>query len=217
GFTYPPHVGLSIGTPTDPSYVLMEVHYDNPHQQEGLIDSSGIKLYYTPHIRKYDAGVLEAGIWVSLYHMIPPGMPAFSSEGHCTMECLEEALNHEQPDGIHVFAVLLHAHQAGQVLRARHFRKGEEQKLLAYDNEFDFNFQEFQYLEEERIILPANLATTRKTTPMTTTRRRRRRDDDDGGDDDTGDDDLETTTWKTEKQKNKRLQNKEQKNIKHKT
>ncbi|XP_073529316.1 DBH-like monooxygenase protein 1 isoform X1 [Phyllobates terribilis] len=156
GFTYPPHVGLSIGTPTDPKYVLMEVHYDNPQQKEGFIDSSGIKLYYTPHTRKYDAGVLEAGIWVSLYHMIPPGMPAFSSEGHCTMECLEEALNHEQPDGIHIFAVLLHAHQAGQVLRARHFRKGEEQKLLAYDNEFDFNFQEFQYLEEERIILPGD-------------------------------------------------------------
>ncbi|XP_066461665.1 DBH-like monooxygenase protein 1 isoform X1 [Eleutherodactylus coqui] len=156
GFTYPPHAGLSIGTSTDPTYVLMEVHYDNPLQQEGLIDNSGIKLYYTPQTRKYDAGVLEAGIWVSLYHMIPPGMPAFSSEGHCTMECLKEALNHEQPDGIHVFAVLLHAHQAGQVLRARHFRNGEEQKLLAYDNEFDFNFQEFQYLEEERIILPGD-------------------------------------------------------------
>ncbi|XP_075059190.1 DBH-like monooxygenase protein 1 [Mixophyes fleayi] len=156
GFTYPPHVGLSIGTLTDPTYVLMEVHYDNPSHQEGLIDNSGIKVYYTPHTRKYDAGVLETGIWVSLYHMIPPGMPAFSSEGHCTVECLEEALNHENPDGINVFAVLLHAHQAGHVLRARHFRKGEEQKLLAYDNEFDFNFQEFKYLEEERTILPGD-------------------------------------------------------------
>ncbi|XP_068135585.1 DBH-like monooxygenase protein 1 [Hyperolius riggenbachi] len=156
GFTYPPHVGLSLGTSEDPMYVLMEIHYDNPSHQEGLIDNSGIKMYYTSHTRKYDAGVLEAGIWVSLYHMIPPGMPAFSSEGHCTVECLEEALNHEKPDGIHVFAVLLHAHQAGQSLHARHFRKGVEQKLLAYDNEYDFNFQEFQYLEEERTILPGD-------------------------------------------------------------
>ncbi|KAM9316675.1 DBH-like monooxygenase protein 1 [Gastrophryne carolinensis] len=156
GFTYPPHAGLSIGMPEDPTYVLMEIHYDNPSHLEGLIDNSGIKMYYTPYTRKYDAGVLEAGIWVSLYHMIPPGMPAFSSEGHCTMECLEEALNQEKTDGIHVFAVLLHAHQAGQAVRARHFRKGIEQKLLAYDNEFDFNFQEFQYLEEERTIVPGD-------------------------------------------------------------
>ncbi|CAH2250161.1 DBH-like monooxygenase 1 [Pelobates cultripes] len=156
GFIYPPHVGLSIGLSTDPKYVLMEIHYDNPSHQEGLTDNSGIRLYYTPHVRKYDAGVLEMGIWVSLYHMIPPGMPAFSSEGHCTMECLEEALNNEKPSGIHVFAVLLHAHLAGRAIKARHFRKGEEQRLLAYDNEFDFNFQEFQYLEEERTILPGD-------------------------------------------------------------
>ncbi|KAM4771852.1 DBH-like monooxygenase protein 1 isoform 2-T2 [Rhinophrynus dorsalis] len=116
GFTYPPHVGFSIGMATDPKFVLMEIHYDNPSCREGLIDNSGIQLYYTPYVRKYDAGVLETGIWVSLYHMIPPGMPVFSSEGHCTMECLEEALSYEKPDGIHVFAVLLHAHLAGRAI-----------------------------------------------------------------------------------------------------
>lgn len=36
GFTYPPHVGLSIGTAADPLFVLMEVHYDNPSETEGL-------------------------------------------------------------------------------------------------------------------------------------------------------------------------------------
>ncbi|XP_032647488.1 DBH-like monooxygenase protein 1 [Chelonoidis abingdonii] len=155
-FTYPPRVGLSIGTPTDPQYVLMEVHYDNPSYLEGLIDNSGLRLFYTTDLRKYDAGVIEAGLWVSLFHNIPPGMPEFMSEGHCTLECLEEALDAERPSGIHVFAVLLHAHLAGRAIRMRHFRKGEEQKLLAYDDEFDFNFQEFQYLKEERTILPGD-------------------------------------------------------------
>lgn len=65
-----------------------------------------------------------------------------------------QALGAERPSGIHVFAVLLHAHLAGRAIRMRHFRNGEEQKLLAYDDEFDFNFQEFQYLEEERTIMP---------------------------------------------------------------
>lgn len=34
-FTYPPHVGVSIGTSLDPVYVLMEMHYDNPTYQAG--------------------------------------------------------------------------------------------------------------------------------------------------------------------------------------
>ncbi|XP_068933477.1 DBH-like monooxygenase protein 1 [Petaurus breviceps papuanus] len=156
GFSYPPHVGLSLGTSLDPNYVLLEVHYDNPTYQEGLIDSSGLRFFHTTVLRKYDAGIIEAGLWVSLFHNIPPGMPEFRSEGHCTLECLEEALEAEKPSGIHVFAVLLHAHLAGRGIRMRHFRKGEELKLLAYDDNFDFNFQEFQYLKEERTILPGD-------------------------------------------------------------
>ncbi|KAB0398503.1 hypothetical protein E2I00_014622, partial [Balaenoptera physalus] len=159
GFSYPPHVGLSLGTPLDPHYVLLEVHYDNPTYKEGLIDNSGLRLFHTTDIRKYDAGVIEAGLWVSLFHTIPPGLPDFRSEGHCTLECLEEALEVEKPSGIHVFAVLLHAHLAGRGIRLRHFRKGEEMRLLAYDDDFDFNFQEFQYLKEERTILPGGLST----------------------------------------------------------
>ncbi|XP_023978318.1 DBH-like monooxygenase protein 1 isoform X2 [Physeter macrocephalus] len=93
GFSYPPHVGLSLGTPSDPHYVLLEVHYDNPTYKEGLIDNSGLRLFHTTDIRKYDAGVIEAGLWVSLFHTIPPGLPDFRSEGHCTLECLEEGDN----------------------------------------------------------------------------------------------------------------------------
>ena len=134
--------------------MLLEVHYDNPTYKEGLIDNSGLRLFYTADIRKYDAGVIEAGLWVSLFHTIPPGLPDFRSEGHCTLECLEEALEAEKPSGIHVFAVLLHAHLAGRGIRLCHFHKGEEMRLLAYDDNFDFNFQEFQYLKEEQTILP---------------------------------------------------------------
>lgn len=56
----------------------------------GLLDNSGLRLFHTTDIRKYDAGVIEAGLWVSLFHTIPPGLPDFRSEGHCTLECLEE-------------------------------------------------------------------------------------------------------------------------------
>lgn len=56
----------------------------------GVVDSSGLRLFYTPELRQYDAGVIETGVWVSLYHMLPPGMQEYVSEGHCTRECLQE-------------------------------------------------------------------------------------------------------------------------------
>ncbi|XP_012993949.4 DBH-like monooxygenase protein 1 homolog isoform X2 [Esox lucius] len=165
GFTYPPHVGLSIGTSIDPVYVLMEVHYDNPDLQQGVVDSSGLRLFYTPELRQYDAGVIETGVWVSLYHMLPPGMPEFVSEGHCTHECLQESLGQEMPSGVRVFAILMHAHLAGRAIRTRHFRDQEELQPLSHDEEFDFNFQEFQLLKDERLLLPGdNLITECKYT-----------------------------------------------------
>lgn len=60
------------------------------------------------------------------------------------------------PSGVHVFAVLLHAHLAGRAIRTRHFRQQVELQPLASDDQFDFNFQEFQPLSQERIILPVS-------------------------------------------------------------
>ncbi|KAG9347462.1 hypothetical protein JZ751_005029 [Albula glossodonta] len=137
GLTYPQHVGLSIG----------------------VLDSSGLRLFYTPELRQYDAGVIETGVWVSLYHMLPPGLTEYVSEGHCTQECLQESLDHEMPSGVRVFAVLMHSHLAGRAIRTRHFRDGQELQPLAQDEAFDFNFQEFQYLKEERLVLPGGLST----------------------------------------------------------
>ena len=39
--------------------MILQVHYDNVDLDEGKIDSSGFKIYYTPTLRPYDAGVLE--------------------------------------------------------------------------------------------------------------------------------------------------------------
>lgn len=58
-----------------------------------VVDSSGLRLLYTPKLRDYDAGVMETGVWVSLYHMLPPGMQDYITEGHCTQECLQEVAN----------------------------------------------------------------------------------------------------------------------------
>lgn len=72
----------------------------------------------------------------------------------CLSSC--KSLDSEMPSGVHVFAVLLHAHLAGRAIRTRHFRQQVELQPLASDDQFDFNFQEFQPLSQERIILPVS-------------------------------------------------------------
>ena len=39
----------------------IQVHYDNPATEAGLIDKSGFKMYHTRNLRANDAGVLQLG------------------------------------------------------------------------------------------------------------------------------------------------------------
>ena len=55
-------LGYRIGSsPTATKYVVLEIHYDNPEFIEGLVDDSGVRIYYTPQLRQYDAGTIMLG------------------------------------------------------------------------------------------------------------------------------------------------------------
>lgn len=56
----------------------------------GLYDSSGIRVYYTSQLRKYDVGVLQLGFFTFPIHFIPPGAESFMSYGLCKTEKFEE-------------------------------------------------------------------------------------------------------------------------------
>lgn len=55
-----------------------------------MYDSSGIRVYYTEHLRKYDMGVLHLGFLTVPVHFIPPGSESFVSYGLCKTEKFEE-------------------------------------------------------------------------------------------------------------------------------
>lgn len=68
GFVFPSETGYPLD-PNQARFYLMETHYSNPRNVEDFsssnlrqkADSSGLKLYYTDKLRKYDAGVLSIG------------------------------------------------------------------------------------------------------------------------------------------------------------
>ena len=63
------------------------MHYDNPGLHGNVVDSSGLEILLTPHLRKYDSGLLTVGHDVTSFHIIPPGEERFTTVGHCPEIC----------------------------------------------------------------------------------------------------------------------------------
>ncbi|XP_046951214.1 putative DBH-like monooxygenase protein 2 [Lynx rufus] len=140
-YQFPDDVGVSIGTPLDPQWIRLEIHYSNFHNVPGVYDSSGIRLYYTAKLRKYDMGVLQLGFFTFPIHFIPPGAESFLSYGLCKTEKFEEMNGVPVPD-IQVYGYLLHTHLAGRALQAVQYRNGTQLRIICKDDFYDFNLQE---------------------------------------------------------------------------
>ncbi len=61
--------GIRFGK-TSVKYVQLQVHWTNEGKSDAFYDSSGIKIHYTPNLRKYDEGVLTVG---QMLLELPPG------------------------------------------------------------------------------------------------------------------------------------------------
>ncbi|XP_059112561.1 DBH-like monooxygenase protein 2 [Peromyscus eremicus] len=154
-YQFPDDVGISIGTPLDPQWIRLEVHYSNFQNLPGIYDTSGIRLYYTSHLRKYDMGVLQLGISVFPIHFIPPGAEAFLSYGLCKTEKFEE-MNGAPVSDIYIYSYLIHTHLAGRSLQAVQYRNGTQLQIICKDYSYDFNLQETRDLPHPAVIKPGD-------------------------------------------------------------
>jgi hypothetical protein len=51
------------------------------------VDSSGVRLYLTPTLRRFDGGVIELGLEYTDKMAVPPQQPAYALSGYCITEC----------------------------------------------------------------------------------------------------------------------------------
>ncbi|XP_067141854.1 DBH-like monooxygenase protein 1 homolog [Centruroides vittatus] len=150
GNLFPDHVGVPL---YGNAYYVLEIHYDNPSFTKGIVDNSGLRLYYTPKLRTYDAGILSVGsIWYPCV-LIPPKQKNFIVAGHGDPKCYGSSI---PPEGIYVLSVFLHSHLLGTHLTLRHFRNGKELKPIAEDKYYDFKYQDGTVLSKEVKILPSD-------------------------------------------------------------
>jgi len=157
-FVYPKHVGFPVGVDFAGKHFVMEVHYDNPGEKKGFVDSSGVRFFYTNKIRENDAGVWSVGSAVVAWLMVPPQQKEWKTVGYCRKQCTEEALkNSSLPGGgIKIFSSFLHTHLTGRATWTKHIRNGVELPEIARDDNYDFNFQDIQFLQKEVLFKPGD-------------------------------------------------------------
>jgi Copper type II ascorbate-dependent monooxygenase, C-terminal domain len=118
-----------------------------------MIDSSGLRLYYTSNVRRHDAGVLSIGVDPSWRHIIPPDQKRVVSKGQCVEECTQRAFPRQ---GINIFAVMMQTHEIGRSVKLRQIRNREELQPIAEDNNLDQNYLEYRRLEAPRKSFPGD-------------------------------------------------------------
>ncbi|XP_056146432.1 dopamine beta-hydroxylase [Lampris incognitus] len=159
-FYYPPDAGLPLGGPGSSRFLRLEVHYHNPLLLSGRQDSSGIRLLYTPSLRRYDAGIMELGLVYTPVMAVPPKQHSFHLTGYCTSKCTHTAL---PPGGINIFASQLHTHLAGRGVRTVLVREGREVEIVQEDQHFSTHYQTIRVLRKMVNVLPGDALVTQCT------------------------------------------------------
>lgn len=116
----PLDVGLYIGPGTYQSFRL-EIHYDNPQLKEGVLDSSGVRFYYSDVIRPVELGLLRLGDPIISLDGQPVGDGLTQHIFDCPSTCTETMLKQE----VTVLREYLHMHYAGATMQNELIRDGE--------------------------------------------------------------------------------------------
>lgn len=126
----------------------------------GVVDSSGMMLFYTRTNPGSEAGDFIVGHDVSPFLVIPPNMESFTVLSVCTSKCTSKNVRSE---GVKVFGNNLHTHLAGRGVELTHIRRNEqcdleeELKPIEANLQYDFNYQQTTHLPEEIELLPGDV------------------------------------------------------------
>ncbi len=71
-----------------------------------MIDNSGIRVFYSPKQREFEAGILVTGHRRSPFMTIPPSQAEFNIYGICSAECMWNVSIHQKKDGNYINSIL---------------------------------------------------------------------------------------------------------------
>ena len=129
----PPNVGGLLGSNGYKS-LMLQIHYNNPTLDTGILDNSGVEVFYTSKKRKYDLGVLQIGDpFVYLRdQLVGDGLVQHTFD--CPGSCSSASLN----QSVTVIREYLHMHQTGERMYNNQYRNGKLLRRGVVDF-FDFD------------------------------------------------------------------------------
>lgn len=139
--------GPDMSFPPDAGYVfsqhaLLEIHYDNQKQTSGIMDDSGVEIYYIgAPLRPNNVGVFKVGAPIPSIKI-----PAKKKAYQITRRCDLPGKNSDSP-GVTVFSAAVHMHQYGTQMWSVLYRNGNYKATLARNLAWDFNVQEFKNVD----------------------------------------------------------------------
>lgn len=133
--------GSALVTPPNTAFkaaanFALQIHYDNPSRASGLVDSSGVKVSFSPTARQYQSVYLQLGIQTGRISLPAGGLI------HLSYECNSGSLI---PPGaeVAIWSNGLHAHTRGRKIWIEHLRGANVVGFPGCDPFYDFNRQSF--------------------------------------------------------------------------
>ncbi|KAJ1556293.1 hypothetical protein HK096_000855 [Nowakowskiella sp. JEL0078] len=131
----PSEAGFPIGKDSV-NWVALQVHYNNPNLDAGVVDSSGMQITYTAQLRPNDMGVFTLG---STDVMIPPKKAWSTNPSLCSSDCTSRFKGN-----ITLVGSFMHMHLLGYAINTKHIRAGAELPNVGSLQYYDFNHQGLQ-------------------------------------------------------------------------
>jgi dopamine beta-monooxygenase len=132
----PEQAGIPVGA-NGPGFFVIQMHYNNDLRVSGAVDSSGVQMHITPHLRAFDASVLLSGA-SEVDIVIPGGRSAFEIVSDCPAFCTEQAFSEA---GVFVYAYLMHMHLLGSRMWTEITYANGTKRILGEVPKYDFNAQ----------------------------------------------------------------------------
>ncbi|XP_041370326.1 peptidyl-glycine alpha-amidating monooxygenase-like [Gigantopelta aegis] len=131
------NVGFTLGSGSYTT-VALQIHWNNPSLLSGLQDSSGLRLYYTPHLRQNDAGILVVGVD---YLQIDPmsASTATSPTDEYTATCHSRCTEAMFQSTIYITTAINHMHYLGVTQRIELYRNGSKVRDITYDRFYEYD------------------------------------------------------------------------------
>ena len=153
---FPP--GFPAAPPIGPGSFLwgvLQVHWNNPLRLTNQTDASGLRLYYTPHLRTHDMGTLAVG---HSDFFIPPGQETVTLSGSCRFsDCVSANYNSEP---IRIVSDGNHMHELGRIGKSVLYRANDTQRqfpiTLAYDNPFAYDRPVLHEFDTPIVVYPGD-------------------------------------------------------------